>query len=554
MKQTLTDLIMAAYQRAVDAGELPQGQPVNWRLDHPKNPEHGDYAANIAMILAKPAKKPPRAVAEILLKYLGDGDGSIQHAEIAGPGFINIRMAPGLWQRVVRQVFESGAEYGKSSVGGGKKVQVEFVSANPTGPLHVGHGRGAVVGDVLGRVMDAAGFEVQREYYINDAGNQIETLGGSVYLRYLQLLGREVEFPDNFYQGDYITKMARVAMDNEGERYAEMDKDAAINELGAKAGSEILAEIRGDLENFGIVFDCWFSERSLFDSGEVARVLKELEESGAAYREEGALWLRTSEHGDEKDRVLVRGDGRETYFASDIAYHLDKYRRGFEQLVDVWGADHHGYVPRMKAALKTVGRDPESFNVLMVQLVNLMRGGKPVNMSTRAGEFVTLDEVVKEVGADAARFIFLTRSSDSALDFDLELAKRQTSDNPVFYVQYANARICSVYKGADEAKVPHPDPATVDLSPLTLPEEVELMKLIHLFPDVVEGAALQREPHRLAYYLQELAAKFHQYYNKHRFLIEDKKLTAARLALIGAVRTVLVNGLAIMGVSAPEAM
>jgi arginyl-tRNA synthetase len=554
VKKTLTDLIAAAYRRAAAAGALPPGDPPSWKLELPKNPQHGDYAANIAMVSAGAAKMPPRKVAEVLLAHIEDPEGILEKTEIAGPGFLNFRFRPTRWHTVLHRIGEEGERYGTSEAGRGKRIQVEFVSANPTGPLHVGHGRGAAVGDTLARILAAAGFDVQREYYVNDAGNQIATLGGSVYLRYLELLGRTVEFPDNYYRGDYIRDVAGDVLRAEGEKYAAMEPAAAVDALGRMAGARILGEIRLDLERFGVRFDNWYSERSLYESGEVSRNLAALEESGAAYRSEGALWLRTTDNGDEKDRVLVRGDGRETYFASDIAYHLEKFRRGFDEVVDIWGADHHGYIPRVRAALKLGGVDPSRLHVLMVQFVTLLRDGAPVSMSTRAGEFVTLEEVVKEVGPDAARFLFLTRSCDAPLDFDLEVAKRQTSDNPVFYVQYAHARIASVKREAKALGIEAKSSSDTDLGPLTLEEEVDLLKLLNFYPEAVEGAALQREPHRLAFYLQDLAARFHPYYNKHRFLGEDPGLTAARLCLIDGVQRVIRNGLGLLGVSAPENM
>ncbi|TAL16744.1 arginine--tRNA ligase [bacterium] len=554
MKKTLTDLIVKAHRLAVSKGELPDGELPAWKIELPKNPEHGDYAANIAMTLAGAAKLPPRKVAQLLLDNLSDPEGVLQSFEIAGPGFINFRFRPARWQEVVRDIEREGEKFGHSGAGKGKRVQVEFVSANPTGPLHVGHGRGAAVGDILAKIMSAAGYRVDKEYYINDAGNQIATLGGSVYLRYLEQHGRQVSFPENFYQGEYIKEIARDKCSEEGGRYLEMEEAEAIDALGRYAGARILREIKEDLERFGVTFDNWYSERSLYESGEVARVLKELEESGAAYRQDGALWLRTSAYGDEKDRVMVRADGRETYFASDIAYHFEKFRRGYDEVVDIWGADHHGYIPRIKAALKASGRDPEALHVLMVQLVNLLREGKPVSMSTRSGEFVTLQEVYEEVGVDAARFLFLTRSSDTTLDFDIEVAKRQTADNPVFYVQYANARIRSVLREAKTTGIEVPGAAAADLSPLVTEDELEIIKFLHYFPEVVEGAALYLEPHKVAYYLQDLAARFHQYYNKHRFLVDDQKLCLARLCLISAISRVIVNGLALLGVSSPESM
>jgi arginyl-tRNA synthetase len=554
VRENLTDLILAAHRAAVAAGTLPDTPLPPWTLELPRNPEHGDYATNLAMVLARAARMAPRKIAEALLAALDDPQGLVAGTEVAGPGFINFRLEAGAWTRVLVAVEEQGAAYGTTSVGAGRSVQVEFVSANPTGPLHVGHGRGAVVGDVLAHILAAAGFAVQREYYVNDAGNQMRILGRSVYLRYLEAAGRAVEFPDNHYRGEYIRDLAAQARQAWGTRFETQPEDAAVEELGLWAGALILDGIRDDLAAFGVQFDRWFSEKQLHDAGEVGRILGELEDRGVAYREEGALWLRTSGHGDDKDRVLVKGDGLKTYFASDIAYHLDKYSRGFDQVVNVWGADHHGYVPRVKAALATVGIDPERLHVLLVQFVSLLRDGKPVSMSTRSGEFVTLRQVVDEVGRDAARFLFLTRSCDAALDFDLELAKRQTTDNPVFYVQYAHARICSVFRQAQAEGVAVPAAAEAALPRLEMDDERALLKLLHLFPETVEEAALLREPHRPVYYLQELAARFHSYYNKCRFLDDDREVAGARLALAGGVRQVLRNGLTLLGVAAPETM
>jgi len=554
VRDTLTDLIVAAHRAAVAAGTLPDTPLPPWKLELPKSAEHGDYASNLALVLAREAKLAPRKIAEVLLESLDDPEGIVAGAEVAGPGFINFRLHPSAWARVLLAVEQQGAAYGTSQVGEGRQVQVEFVSANPTGPLHVGHGRGAVVGDVLARILTAAGFAVQREYYVNDAGNQIRILGRSVYLRYLEAGGRSVEFPDNHYRGEYIRDFANAARQKWGGKFESDPEEEAVEVLGLWAGALILEGIRDDLAEFGVCFDRWFSEKQLHDAGEVERILGELEERGVAYRQEGALWLATSRHGDDKDRVLVKSDGLKTYFASDIAYHLDKFARGFHQVVNVWGADHHGYVPRVKAALATVGIDPSRLHVLLVQFVALLRDGQPVSMSTRSGEFVTLRQVVEEVGRDAARFLFLTRSCDAALDFDLEVAKRQTTDNPVFYVQYAHARICSVFRQAAEAGVAVPPVAAAVLPRLVMDEERELLKLLYLYPEMVEGAALFREPHRPVYYLQELAARFHSYYNKCRFLDEDRELAGARLALAGGVRQVLHNGLTLLGVQAPETM
>ncbi len=554
MKRELTEILQQALERAGAAGDLPVGETPTWKVELPRNPAHGDFSTNLALVLAKQARRPPRQVAETVLAHLEDPDGLIAGTDVAGPGFVNFRMRPSAWAGVLRTIHEAGADYGRSTVGGGRRVQVEFVSANPTGPLHVGHGRGAAVGDVMARVLEAAGFEVEREYYVNDAGNQMRILGRSVYLRYRELGGDGVDFPDDHYKGAYIRDLAVEVRRDRGDRYDHLPEDVAVAELGAWAGDRILDGIRADLEAFGVRFDRWFSERTLHESGQVDRILEELESSGAAFRADGALWLGTSAHGDEKDRVLVKGDGLKTYFAADIAYHLDKYRRGVDEVVDVWGADHHGYVPRMKAALAAVGIDPARLHVLLVQFVNLLRQGTPVGMSTRAGEFVTLREVVEEVGRDAARFLFLTRSCDTPLDFDLEVAKQQTADNPVYYVQYAHTRIASLFREAARAGVPVPDPGRVDPQRLAGEDEREILKLLYRYPETVEGAATEWEPHRLAYYLQDLAARFHSYYNRNRFLGEAGPVTAARLVLAAGVRQVIANGLGLLGVAAPESM
>ncbi|GAB4257937.1 arginine--tRNA ligase [Deferrisoma sp.] len=555
MRRTLTDLFSQTLDRAVAAGALPDpGRPLPWKVELPRNPEHGDFATNLALVLGAAVKRPPRQVAEILTAHLEDPEGLVASVEVAGPGFLNVRLRPSAWTRVLRDVEREGPAFGRSEAGRGERVQVEFVSANPTGPLHVGHGRGAAVGDVLARLLEFAGYRVEREYYVNDAGNQMRILGRSVLLRCRELAGEPVAFPDDHYRGDYVRDLAREALERFGDEWRAWSEEEAVERLGRWAGERILEGIRDDLEAFGVRFDRWFSETSLHEAGAVEAALRELEQRGEAYRADGALWLRTTAHGDEKDRVLVKSDGSLTYFAADIAYHLDKFARGFDRVVDIWGADHHGYVPRMKASLAAMGIDPDRLEVLLVQFVSLLRGGKPVGMSTRAGEFVTLREVVDEVGRDAARFLFLTRSCDAPLDFDLEVAKAQTADNPVFYVQYAHARISSVFREAEKAGVSVPSAAEAELDRLVEEDERELLKLLYLFPEVVEEAALQREPHRLTFYLQDLAARFHGYYNRYRFLVDDPDLAGARLCLAGAVRRVIANGLGILGVAAPETM
>lgn len=553
MKAQLKDLIRRAAARAHAAGALPAGAFPEVEIEEPKAEAHGDYATNFALAAARSQKMPPRRVAEALCAHLDDLEGLLARTEIAGPGFINFFLRPSAWRPLLAAVHTQGSAYGSSDLGRGLKVQVEFVSSNPTGPLHVGHGRGAAVGDSMARILAFSGFEVQREYYVNDSGRQIQTLGRSVLLRLRQLEGATAAFPDDCYQGDYIVDLARELQTLQGPALLAAGEDEALMTCARHAATVITAGMRQDLLDFGVAFDRWYSEQSLYDSGRLEATLQALEARGVVYRREGALWFNTSAFGDEKDRVVVRGNGQTTYFASDIAYHQEKFERGFHRVIDVWGADHHGYIPRMKAAVEASGVDPARFEVILVQLVNLLRGGAPVAMSTRAGEFVTLREVMDEVGRDAARFIFLTRSSDSALDFDLEVAKQKTNDNPVYYVQYVHARISSILRkaaanGADAGwEAAHAER-------LETPDDLQLIKALGRFPEVVAASARLLEPHRVTFYLLDLAAAFHAYYNRQRVLTEDAALTRARLALITGVRQVIRNGLELLGVSAPEAM
>ena len=549
LRQQIGDALQACFNNnTLHSGVIPEVQ-----IEVPGNPDHGDFASNLAMTMARAEKKSPRQIAETLVSALEECD-FLSKVEIAGPGFINFTLTPACWYEVLDDITEKGADYGLAPAGQGHKVQVEFVSANPTGPLHIGHGRGAVTGDAVASVLQAAGHEVQREYYINDAGNQMRTLGLSLLLRYREVCGEQVDFPGDCYQGDYIVDLAREIYAAEGTRYLDLEEDEAIKALGRFGGDRILVGIREDLEVFGIKMDNWFSEQGLFDRGEVAVGLKLLAEKGLTYEKDGATWFRTTDFGDDKDRVLVRSNGETTYFASDVAYHLEKFGRGFDTVIDVWGADHHGYVQRMKAVISGLGRDPDDLQVILVQLVSLLREGEPVAMSTRSGEFVTLREVVDEVGKDACRFLFLLRRADSPLDFDLELAKRQSNDNPVYYVQYAHARVCSINNNAAEQGIALPKHGAVDLSRLTLAEELALTKHLARYPETIVSAAEGHEPHRIVYYLQELAAQFHSYYNRQRVLVEDAATTQARLYLVNSVRTVLANALNLLGVDAPERM
>lgn len=531
---------------------LPEDLP--FKVEPPREEAFGDYATNAALVLAGRLKRPPRELAEELAQKLSSRRDLFSKVEVAGPGFINFFVAPEYWQSVVKAVVSRGEAYGRSDLGRGLKVQVEFVSANPTGPLHIGHGRGAAVGDTLARILAFAGYEVVREYYINDRGRQIEILGRSVWLRARELSGEKIDFPEDHYRGEYIRDLARKLLVLEPNLLA-LPEEKAVAIARDFALREILADIKQDLHEFGVSYEVWYSERGLYEKGEVEEALRALSEAGHLYEKDGALWFRASAFGDEKDRVVRRSNGETTYFASDIAYHREKFlKRGFDLVVDVWGADHHGYIPRLKAVLSALRIDPERLRVLLIQMVNLIEGGRLKSMSTRAGEFVTLRELVEEVGRDAVRFTFLTRKCDAPLEFDVELAKRRSQENPVFYVQYAHARLCSVFRKAEEAGLKLGSPEEVNCARLDTSEDFKLLKLLDAFPLVVEEAAKNLEPHRLTYFLLDLATAFHDYYTKHRFISEDEELSRARLALAWALRQVFKTGLNLLGVSAPERM
>lgn len=551
MKEKIRSLVQDAAQRAFSSGSLPSRDFPDFEIEVPRFAAHGDFSANIAMVGAKVQKLAPRKIAEILLSHLSDSSGILEKTEIAGPGFINFYLKPSAWIPVLKTILENGETWGRCQMGQGTKVQVEFVSANPTGPLHVGHGRGAAVGDTLARILSACGFDVEKEYYVNDSGRQIRTLGRSVWLRVKELSGEKTEFPEDCYQGDYIKDLAHEARELFPELQTLGDEEG-IALCAPFAAKKILAGIRGDLENFGVFHDVWFSEQSLYDSGAVDDVLKNLEKTGHVYEKDGARWFRTTDYGDEKDRVVIRNNGITTYFASDIAYHKNKFERGFHRVIDVWGADHHGYIKRIKAAVAATGTDPDRFEVSLVQFVSLLRGGLPVSMSTRSGEFETLSAVLDEVGRDAARFFFLMRSHETALDFDLELAKKKNNENPVFYVQYVHARIASILRKAAETGFGMEENPSLDF--LKENEEIVLIKEMSRFPEVVAVSGRNLEPHRIVFYLMDLAAAFHSYYNLHKVLGEDQALSAARLLLIRAVQQVIFNGLFLLGVSAPEEM
>lgn len=523
-------------------------------VEAPRNKDHGDLATNLAMLLAKQEKKPPREIALVLAERLKSADPLIESLEIAGPGFINFYLKKDAWHSVLEAIEQAGDRFGASEMGRGQKIMVEFVSANPTGPLHIGHGRGAALGDALARVLSFAGYAVEREYYLNDMGNQMQNLGRTLYLRYLQLLKKNVEFPDGLYKGEYMIDIAREVILKQGNKFLDVPEDEALGFFTEFASAYILAGIKEDLALFDVSFDTWFSEKSLFASGEVQQALDQFKKTGLAYESEGALWFKATEFGDEKDRVMIKEDGKTTYFASDIAYHKNKFSRGFSKVIDIWGADHHGYVPRLAAVLKAAGMPAEALSVILVQMVNLLRDGKPVAMSTRGGEFVTLREVIEEVGRDAARFIFLTRRSDAQLDFDLAVAKKQSDENPVYYVQYAHARICSIIAFGEEKGITVPDFSSVDVSLLAEAEERDLLKKLSEFPEIIEGSAGTFEPHRIPVYLMELVGQFHSYYNKHRVITGQAELSIARLYLMRGIKCVLKNGLSLLGVAAPSKM
>ncbi|MGL1833999.1 arginine--tRNA ligase [Rhodocyclaceae bacterium SMB388] len=557
-------------------------------LERPRQAGHGDFATNVALQLAKPLRRNPRELAAMLASEL-PASPLVTRVEVAGAGFINFTLAAVAKTAVVRDVIAAGATYGRG-VRNGVRVQLEFVSANPTGPLHVGHGRGAAYGSSLASVLDFAGCEVSREYYINDAGRQMDILALSTWLRYLAFFGIEVPFPPNGYQGDYVIDMAREMRDAHQDRFAKIsaadllrgtpglpvadrkDDEAAtmredhLDALIANAKrllgedyawvhgfalNQQLGDCREDLEQFGVRFDKWFSEKSLFDTGLVERAVAELERRGHVYVQDGARWFRSSAFGDEKDRVVQRENGMYTYFASDIAYHLNKYERGFDRIIDVWGADHHGYIARVKGAVAALGLPPEKLDVALVQFAVLYRNGQKASMSTRSGDFVTLRDLRQEVGNDACRFFYVLRKSDQHLDFDLDLAKSRSNENPVFYVQYAHARVCSVMQqwGGDASELADADPAR-----LASERELALCALLGAYPEVVQSAAADYAPHQIAFYLKDLAGEFHAWYNAERMLVDDDGLRLARLALAQAVREVLASGLNMLGVSAPQEM
>ncbi len=586
MKQKLESLLQQAVTVLKTQGILENDFIAQINLERTRDAQHGDFATNLAMLLAKPAKLNPRQLAEKIVAAL-PADGLVTKVDIAGPGFINFFINPDSQFQVVQQVLDAGSEFGLSNIGAGKRVQVEFVSANPTGPLHVGHGRGAAYGSAVADLLAAAGFQVEREYYVNDAGRQMDILATSVWLRYLEACGEVLPFPSNGYRGEYVRDISANLYKKAGEHYRRTseqvmadlpadepqggDKEKHIDALIERAKSllgvsqygevfqagldEILDDIKDDLAEFGVSYQEWFSERSLMDDHSIDQALQRLDTAGFLYIKDGATWFASSRLGDEKDRVVVRDNGQTTYFASDIAYHMNKLDRGFDQIVNIWGADHHGYIPRVKAAMQALGADESKLKVLLVQFAILYRGEEKVQMSTRSGEFVTLRQLRNEVGKDACRFFYVMRKSEQHMDFDLKLATSRSNENPVYYVQYAHARVCSVLRQLDEkGRQRNPQLGMDNLNLLIEEQETALLTTLSKYPEALERAAVNYEPHQLIQYLRELANQFHSYYNAHQFLVDDDKLCNARINLICAIKQVLVNALTLLKINTPEAM
>ena len=524
-------------------------------LERPRQAGHGDWATNAAMQLAKPFGMNPRALAEEIIEKMPVGEIA-EKIEVAGPGFMNFTLVSDWISDIVKEAIEKQENYGRVNQGEGRKVQVEFVSANPTGPLHMGHGRGAAVGDITAKILDFAGWNVEKEFYVNDAGLQMELLGRSAQSRYFEALGRadEAPFPEDGYHGEYLHDIAKGFVEQYGDQFADKPLEETLHFFSTETAKLVLGMIKKDLSDFGVEFDVWFSEKSLYDNNCVEPAMQVLKDNNYAYEKDGALWFKSTEFGDDKDRVLIRNNGVPTYFTSDAAYLKNKYDRKFEKLVYVWGADHHGYIPRIRSVNQAFGYKDEALDVLLIQMVNLLRDGKPVQMSKRAGTIITLKEIVDEVGKDATRFFFVMRKSDSTLDFDLELAKKATSENPVFYVQYAHARICSIYRELQERGIAMPEASELDVNLISTPSETELVKVISKFPEEVAKAAEEYAPHRMAYYATSLAEAFHSFYNSQHILGVEEETMKSRLLLVEAARVTLRNVLSILGVSAPEKM
>jgi arginyl-tRNA synthetase len=554
MKTAIKIIIHDALENARQAGELELSPFPEIVVEKPKDEKMGDFSTNVAMTLARSERKNPKVIAESVARYLKNGSNDLSQVEIAGPGFINLKMSNEFFLQRLRSAVKQGDDFGQTDVGQGTKVMIEFVSANPTGPLHVGHGRGAAVGDALGRILKKAGYDLSTEYYINDVGNQMNFLGRSTWLRYRELLGEVIEFPADHYRGEYIKDIANEIIEQKRDEFLNLPEEECIPFFRKYATDNILQGIQKDLAEFRVTFDNWFSEQSLYDDNSVEKAIEWLKGKGHIYEKDGAVWLKSSAFNDDKDRVLVKKTGEKTYFCSDIAYHQNKINRGFKKIINLMGADHHGYVPRMEAVLQAMGYDNKIFKILLIQFVSLLRAGEKISMSTRAGEFETLRDVVSEVGVDVARYYFLMRSSDTHLEFDLELAKKENSENPVFYIQYAHARICSIFRTAEEKGVVWDRSNEVDLSLLVEEEEFGIIRAVLAFPEIVEKSARALEVHRISHYLLDMVSRFHGYYSRHRVISDDKALTLARLFLLDAIRITIRNGFELMGISSPEKM
>lgn len=555
IKEKIYNELEAAATQAQSNGELNFDQLPSFVLEEPRERQHGDLATNLAMLLTKQARRAPRDIAKIIISNLNTAGTWITASEIAGPGFINFRLDPNWLTGIIPEVISQGDKYGFVDIGQGERVQVEFVSANPTGLLHMGNARGAALGDSLASLLAMAGYEVSREFYINDAGNQIHNFALSLEARYFQQLGYDVPFPEAGYHGEDLIDTVKKIIEQHSDQYVQMQEELRRETLVRLALAEKIAAIKETLEDFGVCYDVWFSEQFLHDSGDIQETTKELEEKGYIFEKEGALWLKSTLFGDEKDEVLVRSNGIPTYFAADIAYHRNKFRRGFDRVINIWGADHHGHVARMKGAMQALGYNPDNLQIILMQLVRLIQDGEIVRMSKRSGQYITLQELMTEVGKDAARFFFILRDPDSTVEFDLDLAKSQSADNPVYYVQYAHARLCSILRQAREQGYdPEINPEDRHLKLLTSPEERDLLKKIADLPGEISLAARMMEPHRLGRYVLDLAALFHTFYNSQRVLVDDEELRTGRLGLIRSTRQVLANVLNILGVSAPERM
>ncbi|MFT9849174.1 arginine--tRNA ligase [Aneurinibacillus sp. REN35] len=553
VEQTKGKIIEQIKQAVIAAGIVEAEQIPDFVLELPKDKQHGDYATNVAMQLTRIARKNPRQIAEEIVAHFNKQAASISKVEIAGPGFINFYMDNSYLTGVIGQVIDAGDAYGRTDAGRGTKVQVEFVSANPTGSLHLGHARGAAFGDALCNVLDMAGYDVSREYYINDAGNQIVNLARSLEARYFQALGQDAEMPEDGYYGQDIIDFGKELAAKDGDKYAKMEPQERFVFFRNWGRDKELEKIKTDLADFRVKFDEWFSETSLYETNAVEEIVGVLREKGYVYDKDGATWLRSTDFGDDKDRVLIKQDGTYTYLTPDIAYHENKFSRGFNQLINIWGADHHGYIPRMKAAMQCLGHDADQLVVLINQMVSLYQGGEKVKMSKRTGKAVTMRDLMEEVGTDATRYFFAMRSQDAHLDFDMDLAVSKSNENPVFYVQYAHARICSIFRQADEQGIAF-DMGKADFSRMESEKEIDLLKHLGEFPQEIAGAAEVLAPHRIVRYVHDLASLFHSFYNAERVITDDEGLTHARLALMKAVQTTIVNALRLIGVSAPERM